>query len=56
MRDGPAQRVLLAAFLALLAGLFVAWAHPADRIKADLRADAHGLVMSFEYVVHNAAG
>src|SRR6202008_4335641 len=51
-RDHPARRLLFAALLALAAGLFVAWVHPADRIKADLRADARGFVMSFGYVVH----
>ncbi|MES2443726.1 MAG: hypothetical protein V4574_12920 [Pseudomonadota bacterium] len=49
MRQSSARRLLSATLLALAAGLFVYLANPADRIKADLRADAKGLVLSLEY-------
>ncbi len=49
MRESNGRRLLFATGLAIAAGLFVALFKPADHIKADLRADAKGFVMSLEY-------
>ena len=56
MRDGEARRLMFAMFFAAVAGILVAYAHPVDRLKADLRADATGLVLSLEYTAHAAEG
>jgi hypothetical protein len=48
MRDDR-RRLILATLFAVAAGVFVYAANPADRIKADLRADAKGFVLSLEY-------
>ena len=49
MRESPMRRVLNATIFALALGGLVYFVNPADRLKADLRADAHGLVLSLEY-------
>lgn len=46
---GDRQRLIFATLLAVAAGLFVYAVDPAHRIKADLRADAKGFVLSLEY-------
>jgi len=46
------KRLILATLIALAMGLFVYAANPATRIKADLRADAKGLILSLEYSAH----
>ena len=46
---GDTRRLILATLLALVAGLIVYAANPADRIKAELRADAKGFILSLEY-------
>lgn len=43
MRGPTARRLVFATLFALLAGLFVAFVNPVDHVKADLRADTHGL-------------
>lgn len=55
MRDSPVRRLLTAVAFASLLGVLLAWANPVGRIKADLRADAQGFVMSLEYIAHNVA-
>ena len=49
MQERRGSRLLGAVLLALAAGAFVWLFQPADHVKADLRADAKGFVMSFEY-------
>ena len=49
MRTPHARRLISATLLALAAGLFVYTVNPAHRLKADLRADAQGFVLSLEY-------
>ncbi|MEI9851736.1 MAG: hypothetical protein WDN24_13820 [Sphingomonas sp.] len=50
MRDSDVRRRLTYAVLfALVAGTLLVFGNPADRIKADLRADARGFVLSLEY-------
>ena len=49
---GDWKRLTLATLIALACGVFVYAANPAHRIKADLRADAKGLVLSLEYSAH----
>ena len=49
---GDWKRLILATLIALAFGVFVYAANPANRIKADLRADAKGLVLSLEYSAH----
>ena len=49
MRDGQGRRWLHAILFAVAAGLIVAFANPVDRLKADVRADAKGFVLSLEY-------
>lgn len=56
MRESGKSRLAHGLFFALIAALLVAVANPADRIKADLRADAEGLVLSFEYTAHLVEG
>ena len=46
---GDMRRLILATLFAIAAGVFVYAANPADRIKADLRADAKGFILSLEY-------
>lgn len=46
---GDMRRLILATLFAIAAGVFVYTANPANRIKADLRADAKGFVISLEY-------
>jgi hypothetical protein len=43
------RRLALATLIAIVAGLIVYAGNPADRIKAELRADAKGFVLSLEY-------
>jgi hypothetical protein len=47
--NGEARRLFFAILFALIAGFLVAYINPMNRIKADLRADAKGLVISLEY-------
>ena len=49
MRDSPKRRLLTATIFALTLGALVYFANPATRLKADLRTDARGLVLSLEY-------
>ena len=56
MREGERKRLAYAIFFALLAGMFVAWANPVQRLKADLRADAQGFVLSLEYAAREVGG
>ena len=52
MRGGMSsdkRRLILATLFAIAAGAFVYAADPVDRIKADLRADAKGFILSLEY-------
>ena len=52
MRGGSTSdrgRLIFATLLAIAAGAMVYAIDPADRIKADLRADAKGFVLSLEY-------
>jgi hypothetical protein len=49
MRQSSAKRLISATLIALAAGLFVYVAQPQKRIKADLRSDAKGLILSLEY-------
>jgi hypothetical protein len=49
MRDGNPRRLLTATLFALIAGLLVAYTNPVQRMKADLRTDAKGLMLSLEY-------
>lgn len=46
------KRLILATVLALALGVFVYAANPATRIKAGLRADAKGFILSLEYSAH----
>ena len=48
MRESAAQRLFTATMFALLAGLLVALWNPVDHLKAQLRADGHGLKLSLE--------
>ena len=54
MRD--TRRLLFATIFALACGVLVAFGNPVDRIKADLRADAQGVVISLEYSVRALRG
>jgi hypothetical protein len=56
MRHEGRWRPAWALFFAVLAGVAVAWANPIDRIKADLRADTQGLVISFEVAANAVEG
>ncbi len=47
--NGEARRLFFAVLFALLAGFIVAYFNPMNHLKADLRADAKGLVISVEY-------
>lgn len=50
MRDPDVRRRLAYALLfAIVAGSFLMFGNPANRIKADLQADAKGFVISLEY-------
>ena len=51
MRGGSTsdRRLIFATLLAIAAGLLVYAIDPANRIKADLRADARGFILSLEY-------
>ncbi len=53
MRGPTARRLLFAAIFALLAGLLVAFVNPVDHVKADLRADTHGLKHSLSLAAHD---
>lgn len=53
MREGQGRRLAFAMLFALLAGIAVAWGNPISRIKADLRADARGFVLSLEYAARS---
>lgn len=46
---GDRKRLIFATLLAFAAGTFVYFVDPAHRIKADLRADTKGFVLSLEY-------
>jgi len=50
--EGDVKRLISATLVALAIGLFVYAANPAGRIKAGLRADAKGLILSLEYSAH----
>jgi hypothetical protein len=56
MRTSEGRRLAWSMLFAVLAGVAVAWVNPADRIKADLRADADGLVISLEYAANAVEG
>lgn len=56
MRSNEARRLAWSVLFALLAGVSVALFNPADRIRADLRADARGLVISLEYAAKAVEG
>ncbi len=56
MRQPVIQRLISATLIALAAGLFVYIAQPQRHIKADLRADAKGLLLSLEYSARMIAG
>lgn len=56
MRQPTAKRLISATMFALAAGLFVYVAQPQKRIRADLRSDAKGLVLSLEYSARMIAG
>jgi hypothetical protein len=43
MRGSTARRLVFATIFSLLAGAIVAISNPVDHVKADLRADTHGL-------------
>lgn len=49
MREQQRSRFLYALVFALAAAAFVSFANPVDRIKADVRADTKGFVLSLEY-------
>jgi hypothetical protein len=53
MRGPSKQRLFYAALFALLAGALAAWANPVDHVKADLRADTHGLKHSLSLAAHD---
>lgn len=54
MRDSAVKRRLAFALLfAALAGLIVAFWNPVDHVKADLRADTHGLKHSLKLAAHD---
>jgi hypothetical protein len=48
MRHPILRRLIWSTAFALLAGAAVALGNPMDHVKADFRADAHGLKMSLE--------
>lgn len=56
MRDRGNGRLFFAALFALAAGALVAFANPVPRLRADMRADAQGFVLSLEYSVHMLRG
>lgn len=56
MRQSTAKRLISATLIACLAGLFVYVAQPQKRIKADLRSDAKGLILSLEYSARMIVG
>ena len=56
MRQSTAKRLISATLIAFLAGLFVYVAQPQKHIRADLRSDAKGLILSLEYSARLIAG
>lgn len=48
MRESAARRLVFATLFALAAGLLVYLYNPMNHVRADLRADAHGVKVSFE--------
>lgn len=50
-RSGDRRRLIFATLFALAMGLLVYTTNPADRIRAEVRADAKGFVLSLEYSV-----
>jgi hypothetical protein len=54
MRESATRRLFTATFFALLAGLLVAWCNPVDHLKAQLRADGHGIKLSLELAAKDA--
>ncbi len=56
MRSNEARRLAWALGFALLAGMAVACGNPVNRLKADIRADAQGLVLSLEYAAKSVEG
>ena len=50
MREVSARRRIVSALLlAVIAGAFVYFANPVKTLKADLRTDTEGFVLSLEY-------
>ena len=52
MRQTATRRFFVALLFALACGALVAFWNPMDHVKADLRADTHGLRFSLEVAVH----
>jgi hypothetical protein len=52
MRESARGRFGYALLFGALAGLVVAFYNPAPHIKADLRADGHGVKLSLELAAH----
>ncbi|AJP71562.1 hypothetical protein [Sphingomonas hengshuiensis] len=48
MQDSIARRYLTSAIFALAMGVLVAHWNPMDHVKADLRADTHGIKVSLQ--------
>jgi hypothetical protein len=55
-RTSDRGRLIFATLFALAAGIFVYAADPVDRIRADLRADAKGFILSLEYTANLLKG
>ena len=52
MRESAGRRLIFATLFALVAGLMVHLYNPMDHMRADLRADAGGVKLSFEIAAH----
>jgi hypothetical protein len=48
MRESAGRRLLVAMLFALVAGAMVYFYNPMNHVRADLRADAGGIKLSFE--------
>ena len=53
MRESATRRLFTAAIFALLAGMLVAFWNPVDHLKAQIRADGHGLKLSLKVAAHD---